>query len=165
MSQSVGSPKLQESSTGAWLMRRIRFRRRAALWRGKTRGPNVSRKVDSESAGWWEDNVWPGGASAEALEMARLRVRGWPLGDDLARRRMSFNADGDPSPEVGVMSPSSSRCWYSCQNSSRGLTLRGSSTRFLDHHLSVGSLHMSRILYSASVRSLSACLQLLPSLP
>lgn len=41
---------------------------------GNIRGPKVWSNAGKDNAGWWEDSDRVGGARAEAVEMALLRV-------------------------------------------------------------------------------------------
>lgn len=78
------------------------------------------------------------------MDTARLRVRGWPSGNDFARFRSSFKADGEPSTEVGRVACSPSRDWCSRHTSSRSSVSVGSLTSFLHSRLSRCSSRQAR---------------------
>lgn len=84
-----------------------------------------------DNAGWCEERPLLGGASAEAVDIARFLVRRGSSGDDWSCRDM-FRLLGDSAcdPELGASS--SSRTWCSCQKSSSGWVSSGSLIIVLD---------------------------------
>lgn len=78
------SPKLHAVSTGAWVIIKIRFRAKAALYRGNTKGPKVSRNSTSDSAGWWGDNLVVGLLAGKSVLSEVLRVRACGLTASMA---------------------------------------------------------------------------------
>ena len=57
-------------------MSKIRFRAKAALYRGNTKGPKVSRNSTSDNAGWWGDSRVVGVGRSVLSEMLRARACG-----------------------------------------------------------------------------------------
>lgn len=111
-------PKLHVSSTGAWAVIRIRFRRRAARCIGKIKGPKVSNNLGKLHAGWYADSLCPGGNSAAPSEAERFLP--WVLILlDVARMDLYVVVAGESKGESGSGTGDRPCALLSSQKSSR----------------------------------------------
>lgn len=140
---------------------RIRFRRRAARYSGKMRGPNLLRSLGNEMAGWCGERVRPVVNDAVASLIPRGRRYSLICGL-LVDRNFIIGV----SPSASTSAPAwPSLTLFFCQYSSsmrRRSAFEICSLHSISHSLVLDQPSPS---YFASSSSPSACRQLFPSLP
>lgn len=92
--------KLQDDSTGASPRKTMRFRKRAARYKGKIKGPNVSRKSGRVNAGWYDGSVR---LDISAVASLRARCRRLAGGTDIGLGWDMYSS-GDSGGELPSLS-------------------------------------------------------------
>lgn len=96
-------PKLQGVCTGASFMKRMRFRKSAALYNGKIKGPKQSRKSGSEEAGWKGVKAGLNVSNTIASLNARLRLSGLSCLSSGRNRRLNGDSTGESKGAACVL--------------------------------------------------------------